>query len=200
MSSEIEQLIAEAQRVLPRHLGSRGAAHSRAVAETAASLAREYGADERRAFLGGLLHDWARDVPAEELLKEAARRGIPVTEVDREVPYLLHAAVGAAQARDALGGLPEDVFRAVERHTLAAPGMTALEAIVFVADMLEPGRDYPAAEELRSLAGSAPLPVLFVAAYARSLTHVIETRRHLHPASVPAWNAAIAAAEGLKTP
>ena len=195
MSSDVTDLIAHARRLLLERSGSQGAEHSFGVAEAAARLAETYGIDPALARLAGLLHDWAKPLADEQLLQAATAHGIPVTEVDAKVPYLLHAPVGAAQAADALPGLPSEVVRAVERHTLGAVRMSHLDMIVFVADMIEDGRDFDGVEELRALVGVASLEELYLAGYASSLMHVISARHHLHPGTVPAWNAALDASK-----
>lgn len=195
MASEIASLTTAAEELLPERLGTHGVEHSRRAAAIARDLACVYGVDGPSAFLGGLLHDWAKDLPDEELLAEAERLGLSVTDVDRQVPYLLHAAVAAGQLADDVPGVPPDVLRAIERHTLGAPEMSELDMVVFLADMLEPARVFAGVEELRASIGRVALAQLYADAYAKSITHVVETRRHLHPASVAAWNAAVAAAD-----
>jgi len=172
-------------------LSERSAAHSAAVAQTAARLAHEYGVDVESARLAGLLHDWSREDDDETLLAEAREAGIGVGPVDETVPYLLHARTSASALRETFPGISEDVVQAVSRHTLGAPQMSPLDMVVYVADMIEPSRGFAGVEKLRDLVGSVSLPELFVQAYAHSLTHVIEARKHLHPQAVAAWNAAI---------
>ena len=71
--------------------------HSLGVAETAVKLAKRFGADEERARVAGLLHDCAREFRNEDMVREAEKRGIAIGEVERSMPLLLHADIGAVR-------------------------------------------------------------------------------------------------------
>lgn len=184
--------IAKVHEALASRLTRRGYAHSVAVAEMAAEIAREYGVDSDDAYLAGLLHDWARNDDEQTLRADARRFGIPLTSVDDAVPYLLHGRTGAAQLKERFPDLAECIVRAVERHTFGAAGMSDLEKVVYLADTLEPGRKNGAAEELRAQIGRLGLAELYERAYVASLEHLIRERRRIHPATVDAWNDIVA--------
>jgi len=181
-----------ADSLLAARLSPSALAHSHGVAETAAALAARYGVDVDAARLGGLLHDWDRERTHDELMSDATASGIPVSEADRVVPYLLHARTGAAALREALPDLPAEVATAVAHHTVGSADMSALDKIVYVADMIEPGRSYPGVEALRSLATTAELDELFAAAYQQSITYLIVNRKRIHPDTVAVWNTLVA--------
>jgi predicted HD superfamily hydrolase involved in NAD metabolism len=127
-------------------------AHSVRVARCAASLARRHGVDVRRARLAGMLHDLARLYSPERLLAESQARGLPISERAREHPVLLHAALGAALARELFGVEDRDVLSAIEKHTTGADDMSPLDCVVYLADSLEPNRKFPERGELWDLA------------------------------------------------
>ena len=182
----------EARAALAMRLGSRSLAHAEAVAATAGELAERFGVDVEAARLAGLLHDWCKDTPAEELLFEARVRDIEITDVDRMRPYLLHGPVGAALLADRYPDLDAEIRRAVEIHTFGAATMTDLDRILYVADMIEPGRDYRGVDKLRAASCVETLPELLLLAYRRSVTHVIRARRPLHPRTLEVWNSLVA--------
>lgn len=173
-------------------LSASSAAHCVRVAATARELAVVYGADPDLAQLAGLLHDWDRDAPADSLVAAAAEAGIAATPADEAVPYLLHARTAAAALREALPGLPEPVLTAVARHTVGAVDMSGLDMVVYLADMIEPGRSYAGVEELRAAVGEVPLPELFALGYQQSLAHLVRSRLRIHPDTVDVWNALVA--------
>ena len=72
-------------------------------------------------------------------------------DAEQNTPSLLHAKTGAALARDRFG-VPDAVYEAIRWHTTGKPDMTLLEKIVYLADCMEPTRDYPGVDRLRSLA------------------------------------------------
>ena len=135
---------------LPRGLRD----HVLCVVDIARSLARRHGLDEERAALGALAHDVARAMPGKELLRQAARLGLPVGEVDQQAPVLLHGPVGAELLR-AEDGLDDcSIYNAVRWHTTAHPLMDDLGKVVFLADKLDPQKitSYPYLDVIRSLA------------------------------------------------
>jgi HD superfamily phosphohydrolase YqeK len=114
-----------------------------------------------------------------------------VSPTDHAVPYLLHARTGAAGIAEAFPGLAPEVTQAVSRHTVGARNMTALDEVVYLADMMEPSRDFPGVEELRAAAGTATLPELFALGYQLSVMHLVRRRRRIHPETVDVWNSLV---------
>ena len=127
--------------------------HTLGVEYTAAALAMRYGENMQDALLAGLLHDCAKCLPDEDLLRICEKNNIPVTEEERSLPFILHGKVGGILARKKYGVENEDVLNAIYYHTMGREGMSLLEKIIFVADYIEPGRDKaPGLAELRTLA------------------------------------------------
>jgi len=127
-------------------------AHCVRVARLADRLAQHHGEDARRARVAGLLHDLARLYDAARLLQACEARGLPVGAFERRNPVVLHAPLGAALARERFGVDDPAVLSAIAKHTLAAPDMSRLDLIVYLADGLEPGRDFPERPALEALA------------------------------------------------
>ncbi len=136
---------------LSRFLGWEKIEHCMRVAATAKEMASRFGADPERAELAGLLHDVARDLAPEEILRLAEEHGIMVTQVGRASPVVLHGAVGAVLARNELGVGDEEVLLAISSHVTGRRGWTRLEQVVYLADKVEPGRSYPGVEEIRNM-------------------------------------------------
>ncbi|MBN2848108.1 MAG: bis(5'-nucleosyl)-tetraphosphatase (symmetrical) YqeK [Coriobacteriia bacterium] len=182
----------EAHRAVAARLSPAALAHSERVAETAAAIAKAYGMDPDAARVAGLLHDWHRETPGEELLARARELGIPVTDVDESVTYLLHGPVAARDLAEVFPGIAEDITAAVGAHTYGSVSMTPLAKIVYVADVLEPGRRHARAEALREQVGVMSLDRLFAATYAASVRHLVDTGRRIHPHTVAVWNRHVA--------
>lgn len=116
--------------------------HTIGVAYTAASLAMCYGADMEKALVAGYLHDCAKHLSGEELLKICKKNNLPVSETEEKNPSsLLHGKVGAFLAREKYDVEDEEILSAICYHTTGHPGMTLLEKIIFLSDYMEPGRD-----------------------------------------------------------
>ncbi len=144
--------ILHAEDYARERLSEKRYAHTLRVADTAESLAELHGLDPKKAHLAALLHDSAREVNQEELLRIAQERGIAMSDFEREQPILLHGPVAAELARKELGVEDEEVLEALRAHTTGEPGMGALALALYVADKIEPGRDQPGVEDLRNLA------------------------------------------------
>lgn len=162
--------------------------HSLGVAETAAALARRFGVAEEQARVAGLLHDCAREFPNENLIAEAEARQIVVEPIERQMPLLLHAYVGAKLVREKYGVDDTAVSQAIWRHTVGGADMTKLDKIIWFADMIEPRRDYPGVEELRALAQTADLDAMVLAGLTQSIIFVAQRGGLIHPATITARN------------
>ncbi len=126
-------------------------AHVQGVEEEAARLARRWGADETLARRAGILHDCTKYLDLEEQLALCGQYGVELDELERQAVKLLHSKTGACIAR-AVFGEPDEVYWAIFWHTTAKADMTTLEKILYVADYMEPNRDFEGVERLRALA------------------------------------------------
>lgn len=120
----------------------------------AVELARAHGVDERQAYLAAMLHDLARLYSAKRLLTECEQRGVPIDEYARNNPIVLHAPLAAVLAGESFGVTDPQVLSAIAKHTLADKEMSPLDAVVYLADTLEPGRTFEAREGLAALAAT----------------------------------------------
>ena len=141
-----------AQRVRDHLAQDHRFAHTLRVARTAGGLAAAHGLDTRRARIAGMLHDLARLYPGERLVRECESRGMPIDAFERENPVVLHARLGAELAREAYGVDDEAILSAIRKHTVGAATMSPLDAVVYLADGLEPGRDFAERAGLLDLA------------------------------------------------
>jgi len=169
--------------------------HSLGVADTAVFLARRFGVDEEKARVAGLLHDCAREFPNDALIEEAARRGIAVEPLERSMPLLLHAYIGAERAKEIYGVEDAEICQAIYRHTVGGGNMTPLDKIIWYADMIEPNRDYPEVEHLRRLAREASLDEMVLVGLSESIVFVVRKGHLVHPATVQARNEILLAQE-----
>ncbi len=126
--------------------------HVLGVARMAEKLARRHGVSTLKARTAGVLHDVARQWNPDELLAYAAVHGLAIDETERAAPILLHARVGADVARREFGVDDRDTLAAIETHTVAVPGMSDLQKIVFIADSCEPSRRFEGRAALEAAA------------------------------------------------
>ncbi len=162
--------------------------HSLGVADTAAALARRFGMNEERARVAGLLHDCGRAYETTALPMEARRRGIPIGKIESAMPLLLHAYVGAYLIYEVYGVNDAAIAQAVWRHTVGGANMTALDKIIYYADMIEPSRAYPEVEHLRELARTASLDEMMLVGLTESIIFVAQKGGLIHPDTITARN------------
>ena len=123
-------------------------AHVAGCESEAVKLAMRWGEDPEIAAEAGILHDITKKRNFEEQLILCGKYGIINDNLELASPKLLHAKTGAALARD-LFGVSEAVYEAIRWHTTGKPDMTLLEKIIYLADYIEPTRDFPGVEKLR---------------------------------------------------
>ena len=126
-------------------------AHVLGCRDTAVELARRWGADETDAARAGMLHDITKalDGPLQLTLCEAY--GMILDDFSAKNPKTLHALTGSLVA-ERIFGEKEAVVEAIRWHTTGKADMNLLQKIIYVADYMEPNRDFPGVEQLRSLA------------------------------------------------
>ena len=133
------ELIDKIKEDLKNTLSERRYIHSLGVMEMAVELAKIYNVDEKKVELAGLLHDNAKEMTPEELLKYVDDNNIKISEVERINTKILHGKVGADIAKKKYG-VSKEIQEAIEYHTTTNPNMTTLDKIVFVADKIELNR------------------------------------------------------------
>ena len=126
-------------------------AHVQGTEEEAVRLAQRWGADEEKARRGAILHDCTKYLTMEEQLQLCRKYGIVLDDLEQQAVKLLHAKTGACVARNVYG-VSDDVYEAIFWHTTGKADMTLLEKILYIADYMEPNRDFPGVERLRTLA------------------------------------------------
>lgn len=138
-------------------------------------LASRYGVSPLKARVAGMLHDVARLWKPEKVFAYAEAHGLPVSDVARRAPVLMHAAIGAEIARSEFGITDGDLLGAIAHHTVAGPGMTDLEKVLYVADSIEPGRTFAQRAALEAAAFRSLDEGLFACVRA-SMDHLTATR------------------------
>lgn len=126
-------------------------AHILGCRDTAAELAKLWGADERDAARAGLLHDITKALDGPLQLTVCSEYGVALDAFSAHNPKTLHALTGSLVA-ERIFGENKAVVDAICSHTTGKAGMNTLEKILYVADYMEPNRSFPGVEELRHLA------------------------------------------------
>ena len=143
----------ELEAIVIRLLNPNHVAHVLGCRDTAAEMARHWGVNEVDAARAGLLHDITKAIDGPLQLTLCGEYGTILSEFGQRYPKTLHALTGSLVA-DRIFGENEAVVSAICHHTTGKGDMTTLEKIIYVADYMEPCRNFPGVEELRCLAFS----------------------------------------------
>lgn len=147
--TDLKHLSPDALRpIAMSYLKYRRMAHVRGTEEEAVRLAERYGADVTEARVAALLHDCTKKLSMEAQLALCEKYSVKLDAVERKTLKLLHAKTGAELARDVFG-VSDAVYEAIKWHTTGKADMTLLEKVLYLADYIEPTRDFPGVEALR---------------------------------------------------
>ena len=141
------------EAVVLRLLNPNRVNHVLGCRDTAVELAKRWGANETDAARAGLLHDITKALDGPLQLTLCREYGTILDEFGCKYPKTLHALTGSLVA-DRIFGETQAVVSAICHHTTGKAGMTLLEKIIYVADYMEPCRNFPGVERLRELAFS----------------------------------------------
>lgn len=163
--------------------------HSISVAKTARKLARAYGYDGHVARMAGLLHDWDKALLPDKLQQRVDDFALPISVAEvQNMPWTLHGPTAAAVLRRDFPCFGEEVFQAIDRHTVAAPDMAPLDMIVYVADKIEPTHDVAEYKRLYKQIGTVGLDELFYAVLKEGMAYLVRAGKPISYDSVMVWN------------
>jgi len=181
----LEEMRALLEESLPRKRYE----HSVRVYETAMQMAEVCNADKNKVAIAALLHDCGRQIPTKESLSKALVLGIPVDGTEAAQPILLHAKLGVYYAIHQYGINAEDseVLDAIRYHSTGNADMTETAKIVFLADMIEPKRDFEGVKEIRDAAFKDLDRAMFLS-YKNTIDYLLEDNALIHPDAIAGYN------------
>ena len=160
--------------------------HTLGVMETAIALAEKYGEDAKKAETAAILHDLAKYEDEEGMRAIVRENGLDA----RLLPWgseILHGPIAAYRAEHELGIRDEDILNAMRYHTTGHANMSRLEQIIYIADMIEPNRNFPGVEPLRQMA-QVDLHRAMRACIHHSISFLVEAELAIYPLSIECYN------------
>lgn len=188
--------IDEIQEYLKNNIGESRYIHTLGVVKTAKELAKLNNEDENKAELAALVHDIAKQMPIPKQMEILKDSGIEIDIITENSPQVLHGFVGAILAKSLIGVEDEDIINAVKNHTVARKNMSTLEKIIYIADYIEPNRNYPGVEELRKITYDN-LNDGVLQGIENTINFVMSRRQLVHPSTMDARNYLILEIKGL---
>ena len=174
---------AKIEKKLSKYLDEDRFQHTMGVMYTSACLAMVHGYDIKDAQVSGLLHDCAKCIPNKKKLKMCSEHNIPVSDFERSHPFLLHSRLGAYIAHEKYGIDDQEILSAINYHTTGRREMSLLEKIIYIADYIEPNRDFPGVDELRNVA-KKDLNKAVLLGFDNTINHLIEQHLSIYPLTI----------------
>jgi len=154
--------------------------HILRVAELARDVALAAGGDGEKAYLAGILHDVAREMDEEELLRLCP----PQNDVEKSHPRALHGCAGRKIAAE-WGVTDPEVLDAIEGHVWGVEPENLVGMAVYVADTSEPGRGVN--DDVREMALAGDLQRAYAAAVGRKVEYLRAKGIPIHPRTLKAY-------------
>ena len=177
--------IDEIKEKLIKDIGEKRYKHSLRVAEFSEELANIYGVDSDKAYLAGLIHDCAKH--NEERYVEQLEIDISSYKISSIKDPVLHSFLGAEVAKKVYNISDKDILNAIKYHTTGKESMTKLEKIIFIADAIEPNRDFEGIDKIRKLA-ETNLDKAMLALLDSNIIFLISKKASINPLSFEARN------------
>ncbi|NFT92348.1 HD domain-containing protein [Clostridium botulinum] len=141
--------IEEIKLYLKENLKSNRYNHTLGVVETAKKLAEVNKISIEKAEIAALAHDVAKNLSLQKMQSIIEKNNIELTNTEKENSNLWHSIIAPIEARNKLKIDDEDILDAIRWHTTGKENMSILTKIIYIADMIEPGRDFPGVEKIR---------------------------------------------------
>lgn len=175
------------EKNLIKDIGEKRYYHSVRVMETAVRLAEIYNADVEKTKLAAILHDCAKITDKTNLLKRANDFDIILDACMEYNHELIHGPLGAKIAEEEYGIKDIEILDAIYYHTIGKENMNILDKIIYIADYIEPYRNFEGVEEIRKLAFE-DIDKSLILAMERTIIFLIEKNKLIHPNTVKARN------------
>lgn len=164
--------------------------HILGVEKTAIELAELYGEDTEKVSLAALLHDYAKEQAEAEMLDLIISENLDL-DLTQYGSAIWHGPVGAILARREFGIEDEEILNAIANHTIGAPTMSLVEQIIFVADYIEPGRDFEGVNKARELAEKSIHEAVRYE-LKETIQHLLLNNSKIYPKAIDSYNAWVA--------
>ena len=125
--------------------------HTLGVVNTAVELAKIFGEDQKKAEIAALCHDVAKNMDLEQLRKIIDEENITLSIDEENTKEIWHSIAGPIIAKNIFKINDEEILSAMRWHTTGKENMSNLDKIVYLADLIEPSREFDGIDEIRSI-------------------------------------------------
>ncbi|WP_422486278.1 bis(5'-nucleosyl)-tetraphosphatase (symmetrical) YqeK [Gudongella sp. DL1XJH-153] len=173
--------------VLRDRIGEKRLEHTLSVVEESLILAKKHKAPEEKVKIAALLHDFAKNITLEESIELVNKYNLELDDITKTSTELIHGPLGARMVRDYFNIGDQEILNAITYHTTGKENMTTVEKIVFLADFIEPARNFDGIELIRERA-LENLDEAILMALDSTISYLINKRSIIHVNTVNARN------------
>lgn len=152
---------------IKKRISSKRFSHTLGVEKTAIALAEKYGINIKKAQIAALFHDYAKTGKAED--------------------PALHGRLAAQMVQEEFGIADQEIKNAIQYHTVGRSNMGDLEMLIYVADMIEPGRNFSGVEKLRKAAWQS-LEEGMLCCLVHTICYLVQNRICVDQGAILAYN------------
>ncbi|MBE6081273.1 MAG: HD domain-containing protein [Tissierellaceae bacterium] len=161
--------------------------HSVGVMETSVKLSKIYNCNTDKARMAGLLHDCGKLQDKKNYLKMIDDFDIILDNVMEHNTDLIHGPLGAKIAEKVYDVHDKEILSAIYYHTTGKENMSLLEKIVYIADYIEPNRDFEGVERVRELA-FVDLNESLIQSMDNTIKYIVDKKILIHLDTIKARN------------
>lgn len=143
--------IEEINLYLKENLKEKRYIHTLGVVETAKKLAEINGISQEKAEIAALAHDVAKNLSKEKMKEMMKENNLTISALEENNPNLWHSIIAPIEAKEKLGIEDEEILDSIRWHTTGKENMSILTKIIYIADMIEPNRNFNGIEDIRKV-------------------------------------------------
>ncbi len=175
------------EKEIIKYIGENRYLHSLRVMEIALKLGEIHDVNKEKLEIASILHDCGKIQDKTQLLKTANNFGIILDTYMRDNKELIHGPLGAKIAEVKFKVTDKEILNAIKYHTTGRENMTLFDKIIFIADYIEPSRNFQGIEEVRKMAYE-DLDKSIIMAMDKTINFLIDNQILIHTRTVEARN------------
>ena len=183
---------------IKKYVSGKRLAHTLSVEKEAAKLGSIFSLSKdkiNKLAAAGILHDITKSLGTEEQIELMKKYNISLTQDDLQSPKIFHSITGAHFAREHFPEFTDrEIFLSILYHTTGKPSMTLFQKLIYLADYIEPLRDFPDCVRLRDFFYSVPninvshLDKTLLLSFDLTISNLVEEKQFIHKKTVAARN------------
>ena len=171
--------------------------HTLRTEKKALELSERFSGNMAKAQRAALLHDILKNISEQEKRELISKYNINGDVFLNGSENLLHGELAGCYIKDELGIDDEDVINAVKNHTAGRAKMSKLEKIIYLADLIEDGRDFPTVDEIRCAAKNDLDDAVFMAC-SHTIKYLVDMKMPILGGTIDLYNNYATNMKGIK--